>query len=118
MENKLYYLSTCSTCKRIISEVELPEDFPRQDIKENGLTESQVDELKGVVGSYEALFSRRAQLYRKRNLKENNLSETDYRDLLVEHYSFLKRPVFVIDDQVFVGNSPKTVAAVKEALHG
>ena len=34
----------------------------------------------------------------------------------LEHYTFLNRPVIVVDDQVFVGNSPKVVAQAIAAL--
>lgn len=116
MKNTVFYLSTCSTCKRIMSEVNLPDQVIKQNIKTEPLTESQVEYLKQLAGSYEALFSRRAQLYRQRNLKEKNLQEADYKQLLLEHYTFLKRPVFVLNDKIYVGNSKKTVEAVKEAL--
>ena len=56
-------------------------------------------------------------LFRQRGLHEKDLSETDYKDLILEHYTFLKRPVVVVEDQIFVGNSKKTVEAAKEALH-
>lgn len=114
MTNTVFYLSTCTTCKRIMEAVGLPDDFPRQDIKTTPLTANQVDQLKTLAGSYEALFNRRAQLYRKRNLKEQALAEDDYRKLLLEHYTFLKRPVFVIDNKLYIGNAKKTEAAVKE----
>ncbi len=117
MENTVFYLSSCSTCKRILDSVNLPEDFAQQDIKNQPMTAAQLDELKALSGSYEALFSKRAQLYRQRNLKAQNLTESDYRTLLLEHYTFLKRPVFVIDGQVYIGNSKKIVAQVQEALH-
>lgn len=115
--NKAFYLSTCTTCKRIFSEIELPDDFPRQEVKSEPLSAEQVEQMKTLAGSYEALFNRRSQLYRKRNLKEKELTEADYKQLLLEHYTFLKRPVFIIDDEIFIGNAKKTVAAVKKALH-
>jgi len=116
MNNTVFYLSTCSTCKRILSELDLPEDFNRIDIKKDPLTEDQLEYLKELSGDYESLFNRRAQLYRQRNLKEKELSEEDYKELLLEHYTFLKRPVFVIDKEIYIGNSKKNVAALKKAL--
>ena len=70
-----------------------------------------------LSGSYESLFSRRAILFRQRGLHEKELSEKDYRDLILEHYTFLKRPVVLVDDTIFVGNAKKTVEAAKAALH-
>ena len=49
-------------------------------------------------------------------LKNKMLQEADYRKYILDHYTFLKRPVLVIEDQIFVGNSPKTITAAKFAL--
>lgn len=113
---KFYYLSTCDTCKRILKELNLPADVKLQDIKEFPLLEVDVEQLRRLSGSYESLFSKRAKLYQERGLKDQNLSEEQYRDLLLEHYTFLKRPVLVYNDQIFIGNSKKTVEDAKKAL--
>ena len=70
-----------------------------------------------MAGSYEDLFSKRARLYREKGLHEKQLSETDYKNLILEHYTFLKRPVILVDDKIFIGNSKKVVVAAKEAIH-
>ena len=114
---KIYHLSTCDTSSRILEELNVPEGTVLQDIKATPLSPDQLEALKIRAGSYEALFSKRARLYRERNLKERSLDEKDFRELLLEHYTFLKRPVVVVDDAVFIGNAAKTVAAAKEALH-
>lgn len=114
---KIYHLSTCDTCTRILSELNPPEDVLLQDIKSEPISASDLEAMRERSGSYEALFSKRARLYRERGLKNKTLSETDYRDLILEHYTFLKRPVTVIDNRIFIGNAAKTVAAAKEALH-
>ncbi|WP_396597593.1 arsenate reductase family protein [Dokdonia sp. R86516] len=113
---KIYHLSTCNTCQRIISEINPNDDVIMQDIKYEPITLSQVEEMKEMEGSYEALFSKRAQLYRKRGLNEQTLSEDDYKNLILEHYTFLKRPVMIVEDKIFVGNSKKVVAAAVEAF--
>ncbi|PVW14095.1 arsenate reductase family protein [Marixanthomonas spongiae] len=114
---KIYYLSSCDTCKRIMNEIGIPQSFQLQDIKTEGLTEKELEELYNLAGSYEALFSKRAQLYKKRNLKEQQLLEEDFKNLLLEHYTFLKRPVIVNNDEIFIGNSKKTVEAAKNSIH-
>jgi arsenate reductase-like glutaredoxin family protein len=114
---KIYHLSTCDTCQRIIKELGLPKDFVLQDIKTQAMTESQVEEMKALTGSFEALFSKRARLYRERGLHEKQLSEADYKRLILEQYTFLKRPVLFVEDQIFVGNSKKVVEAAKIAIH-
>ena len=114
---KIYYLSSCDTCKRIMNEIELPQSFIKQDIKKQGITENELEELYNLSGSYEKLFSKRAQLYKKRNLKEQQLLEEDFKNLILEHYTFLKRPVIVNNDHIFIGNSKKTVEAAKNSIH-
>jgi|SRR5690554_2914750 len=114
---KIYYLSTCDTCKRVMNDVNIPSTFERQDIKTEEISEKQLDDLYELTKSYEELFSRRANLYKERDLKNKNLQEEDYRNLILEHYTFLKRPVIVNENEVFIGSSPKTVAAAKDSLH-
>lgn len=114
---KIYHLSTCDTCQRIIKELELPDDFEFQDIKTQAMTEEQVDAMKALSGSYESLFSKRARLFRQQGWHEKELSETDFKKLILEHYTFLKRPVILFNNTIFVGNSKKVVQAAKEAIH-
>ncbi|MGB3606493.1 MAG: ArsC/Spx/MgsR family protein [Psychroserpens sp.] len=114
---KLYHLKSCSTCARVIKDLELPEDVMLQDIKSKPITEQQIDELAQRAGGYEALFSKRAKLYKEKGLKDQQLSEVDFKTYLLEHYTFLSRPVLVYNDQIFVGNSSKTVAAAKAFIH-
>lgn len=115
--NKIYHLSTCNTCQRIIKDLQLPENFVFQDIKENPIQEKELEELFNLAGSYETLFSKRARLYKERDLKEQNLTEPDFKHLLLEHYTFLKRPVVLTGDEIFIGNSPKVVTAAYNAIH-
>jgi len=113
---KIYHLATCNTCQRIIKELGGLDDFENQNIKEEKITASQLDEMKKHSGSYESLFSRRAMKYRGMGLHEKTLTEKDYRKLILEEYTFLKRPVIFIDDEIFVGNAKKVVQAAKEKL--
>lgn len=113
---KIYHLSTCTTCQRIIQEINPDSDAQLQDIKTEAITEDQLDVMYAFTGSYEALFSKRAQLYRQRNLNEQTLSEEDYKNLILEHYTFLKRPVMLVNNEIFVGNSKKVVAQAVEAF--
>jgi arsenate reductase (glutaredoxin) len=102
---KVYFLSTCSTCKQIIKENGYEKKgFSFQDIKTEKISPEQLDELKNLVGSYEALFSRRSLKYRSMGLKDKKLTETDYRNLILEEYTFLKRPVVLSGRKVIVGS--------------
>ena len=87
-----------------------------QEIKTEKVTASQLDEMKKMAGSYEALFSRRAIKYKEMGLKDKVLTEKDYRKLILEEYTFLKRPVVIINNKMFIGSEKKNVEALKQAL--
>ncbi|MDB9781739.1 hypothetical protein OAB88_01345 [Winogradskyella sp.] len=114
---KIYHLSTCDTCKRIINTLNITNDFELQDIKTQAISESQINEMKALAGSFENLFSKRARLYKELGLKEKTLTEEDYKNYILEHYTFLKRPVIIYNTAIFIGNSKKTVEAAKLAIH-
>jgi arsenate reductase len=115
--NKIYYLSSCSTCSRIIKDLGItPKDFIMQDIKTEKITPAQIEEMKKLTGSYESLFSRVALKYRHLGLDKESLDEAAYKKYILEEYTFLKRPVILIGKQLFVGNSKNTIAAAKAAL--
>ena len=114
---KVYYLSTCSTSKRIIKELKLKEaGFEFQDIKFETITESQLDAMHQMSGSYESIFSKIARKYKELNLKNKVLSEIDYRTFILNEYTFLKRPVIIIHDSIFIGSSKKVVEAAANKL--
>ena len=112
---KVYHLSSCSTCQRILNDIGSI-DFVLQDIKTEAISESQLEEMYSVTSSYEDLFSKRAMKYKSMGLKDKNLKEEDFKNLILQEYTFLKRPVFIIDGEVFIGNSKKVVEAVKNIL--
>ena len=112
---KVYYLSTCDTCKRIMKDLKL-DDFETQDIKTEPISIEQIKEMRELSGSYESLFSKVARKYKSLGLKEKNLSEEDMKNYILEEYTFLKRPVFIIDKQIFIGNSKKNVEALEQAI--
>ena len=114
---KIYHLGNCTTCQAIIKETGVEKaGFTMQDIKTEKITPAQLEEMKKMAGSYEALFSRRAIKYKEMGLKDKALTEKEYRDLILEEYTFLKRPVAILNNTIFVGNEKKTVGALKKAL--
>ncbi|OIQ29928.1 MAG: hypothetical protein BM564_03920 [Bacteroidetes bacterium MedPE-SWsnd-G2] len=114
---KMYFLKTCNTCMRILKALNLPSDVALQDIKESPITVKQLEQMHALSGSYEALFSKRAKLYKERGLKDMSLSEDDFKAMILEHYTFLKRPVLIFNDNIFIGNSAKVVEAANKKVH-
>ncbi len=117
MKKTIFYLATCSTCQRIMKELNVDDTWTLREIKSKGVLKKEVDMMKKLVGSYEELFNRRAMKYRQWGLNEKDLNEDDYRNLITEEYTFLKRPVIILDDQIFVGNGKKAVHAAKAFLN-
>lgn len=113
---KIYHLSTCDTNKRILKELNLPEEFIKQDLKTNPISEAALEDLYQFSKSYEDLINKRARMFQERGLKNKNLQESDFKKLLLEHYTFLKRPVLINENEIFIGNSKKVVAAALESL--
>jgi arsenate reductase len=114
---KIYHLGNCTTCQAIIKETQInKKGFDMQDIKFEKITPAQLDEMKNMSGSYESLFSRRAIKYRELGLKDKKLDEKDYRNYILEEYTFLKRPVVIINDKIFSGSEKKTIEALKKAV--
>jgi arsenate reductase len=113
---KIYHLSTCSTCKRIIHELQLNNDFEFHDVKQQPITETQLDELKNLAGGYEKIFSKIAMKYRMWGLNKMQLSEVDYRKYILDEYTFIKRPVIVINNKIFIGSSRPVITKAKEMI--
>jgi len=116
--NKVWHLSTCNTCQRIIKELDGLPGFEHQNLKEQNISPKDLDWLREQAGSYEALFNRRSMKFREWGLKDKNLTEEDYRRLILEEYTFLKRPVIVAGKEVFIGNAKKVVGAAKAKISG
>ena len=113
---RIYHLSSCNTCQRIIKEINPKSDVELVDIKENNIDSQTLDWLKSKTGSYEALFSKKAMKYRSLGLHEQNLSEEDYRKFILEEYTFLKRPFVISDELIAIGNTKDAIAFAKKIM--
>lgn len=114
--NKVYYLASCDTCRKIIKSLPKDNNLVFHDIKQNPISSDELEEMKSLSGSYESLFSKKSQLYKSLDLKNKSLNEEDYKKYLLEHYTFLSRPVFIINNKIFIGNSQQNILQVMKAL--
>ncbi len=115
--NKIYYLASCDTCRKIIKSLPKDHNLTFHDIKQDPITALELEEMYQLAGSYEALFSKKAQLYKSMDLKNKSLNEADYKKYILEHYTFLSRPVFIIEGKIFIGNSQQNMLQVMKALN-
>lgn len=114
--NKVYHLSSCDTCRKIIKSLPENHNLVLHDIKQNPITVEELEEMYKLSGSYEALFSKKAQLYKSMDLKNQSLTESDFKKYILEHYTFLSRPVFIINNNIYIGNSKQNILEVMKVL--
>ena len=94
------------------------EGIELHEIKNNPISEEEIVQMRSLCNSYEQLFSKRARKYKELGLKDKNLSEEDFKKYILSDYTFLNRPVAIIDEEIFIGNSKKNVEALKQKLSG
>ena len=114
--NTIYFLASCDTCRKIIKSLPNANFLTYIDIRQNPITAQQLTEMYALAGSYEVLFSKKAQLYKSLDLKNKNLSQADFKKYLLEHYTFLSRPVFIINNKIYIGNSQKNIIEVTKIM--
>lgn len=114
--NKIYYLASCDTCRKIIKSLPEGHNLAFHDIRQNQITIEELEQMRELSGSYEALFSKKAQLYKSMNLKNQSLTEDDFKKYILEHYTFLSRPVFIINNEIYIGNTQQNILKVMKAL--
>lgn len=107
--NKVFYLASCDTCRKIIKSLPKNNDLVFHDIKQNPLSIQDLERMRELSGSYEALFSKKAQLYKSMDLKNISLTEDDYKKYILDHYTFLSRPVFILNDKIYIGNTQQNI---------
>ena len=114
---KIYHLGNCTTCQRILKEIKADKKgFDFQEIKTESITAPQLDALKKMAGSYEALFSRRALKYKEWGLKDKALTGKRLSRPDIERIYFSQKPVIVNGKKIFIGSEKKTVNAIKDDL--
>jgi arsenate reductase len=85
----------------------LPDDVVLREIKSAPITTEELEQLKAHFSSYEELFNKRAVKFRA--MDASTLKDADYKKLLLSDYTFLKRPVLLLENNAFAGNSKAVV---------
>ncbi len=100
-----YWLPNCTTCQKAMRRLERHRVSVTRfrDIKEEPLTREEVEKLAKMLGGANELFSKRAIKYREMKLNERELSETEMLDLMSTEYTFLKRPILVVNGKASAG---------------
>ena len=112
----VFYLKSCNTCTRIIKEIKLDSSFVFREIKSNPLTLKEIEMIHDLSKNYESIFNKGAKLFTEKKLKDVTLTELEYKNYILENYTFLKRPVIITDQKIFIGNSKKNILELKKHL--
>ena len=51
-------------------------------------------------------------------LKNEDLCEDDLKHFILEDYTFLKRPVILVNDSIFIGHSRKNLEDLRNMMEG
>ncbi len=114
--DKIYYLASCDTCRKIIKSLPNNHNLAFHDIKQDPISIEELEKMRELAGSYESLFNKKAQLYKLMDLKNKSLTEDDYKKYILEHYTFLSRPVFIIKNKIYIGNTQQNMLQVFKAF--
>lgn len=109
---KVFYLKTCSTCTRIMKEFDLS-GWELREIKTEPISEKELEEMYKLSGSYEALFSKKSTQIKLRGIDIKTLKEKDFKALILDQYTFLKRPVFITEKEIFIGSDKNNLEKLK-----
>lgn len=114
---KIYYLGSCDTCRKIMKQFDFSE-FEKQEIKTQPITKNQIEEMKAAAGSYESLFSKKSRKYSELELKDKSLTEDDFRELILAVYTFLKRPLIIDGNEIFIGSDKRNLERLEIHFKG
>ena len=91
-------------------------NFEQREIKSKAVSEEELQEMYALSNSYEALFSKKSTQIKERNIEVKSLQEEDFKKLILEDYRFLKRPVFIMNQEIFIGSDKKNIELLREKL--
>lgn len=114
---KVFYLNSCDTCRKILAKFDL-RDWEMREIKKEPITVEEVEAMHKITNSYEDLFSKKSTQIKLRELDLKTMGEDDFKELLLDHYTFLKRPVFLTDTEIFIGNDKKNIENLRAHFNG
>ncbi len=112
---KVFYLKTCDTCLKILKQFDL-QNWEKREIKTIPISKEEIDEMYQLTHSYEALFNKKSTQIKLQELDLKTLQEDDFKELLLNHYTFLKRPVFITDAEIFIGNDKQNVDNLRKSF--
>ena len=93
----------------------MPDNLILREIKSSPITPAELENIKVHFASYEELFNKRSVKFR--TIDSSSFKDVDYKKLLLSDYTFLKRPVLLMKDKAFAGNSKASVSQMILSLN-
>ena len=113
---KIYYKSSCITCKRALSELDrMKIDLEKRDFFKDALTEVEIKKILklGKIKIIDLLRTR-DKMYKELNLEKSKHTESQIIKLMVKYPGLIKRPIIISKNNVIVGKTnPKEIKAIK-----
>jgi len=101
----LYGIKTCDTCRRARKWLdETGIDYQWVDLRENGVTETQLSRWRDVLGD-NALINKRSKTWRDFDTGQRQATEDDPIPVLLAHPTLIKRPILETGHSVLAGFS-------------
>lgn len=111
---KVIGLKNCDTVRKSLKWLDdKGVDYKFRDIKRNPLEDTEVLDLVKKL-SIETVINKRGTTWRDLGVADQNLSDQELFDLIVENQSMIKRPVIYKDEAVMIGFDPDALESFLE----
>lgn len=100
---EVYGIKNCDKIrktKKWLSDNDIEYEF--FDLKEEPLTREELEEFVYRVG-LDTLVNKRGMTWRKLGLKDQDLSDDELFEILLDHQTMIKRPVLISGEAILVG---------------
>lgn len=114
---KVYTLKNCDTCKKAVKWLDAKGiTFDNHDIRADGVDKSFVAPIVEALG-WEVAINRRSTTWRGlSDAERSDLDNAKAVELILQHPTLMKRPVFVMQNQTIAGFDAKAQATLDSAL--
>lgn len=100
---QVYGIKNCDKVRKTLKWLEDNEiEYHFYDLKKEPLAKEELQEFVHRIG-LDVLVNRRGMKWRQLGLKDQDLSEEELFDKLLEHQVMIKRPVLIKDEAILVG---------------
>ena len=102
---KIYYKSTCITCKNTIKKMEqMTIDVEKRDFFKDPFSKNELKEIITMTGKKPLdLLRKRDKMYKSLDFDKNKKTDDEIIDLMLKHPGLILRPIVIIKNKALVG---------------